>query len=131
MLALLSTMPSFQRHVFVCTNERPADDPRGSCKAKGGVEVRDKMKAELKARGISKLVRANNAGCLDQCERGVTVVVYPEQVWYGRVTADDIPEIVEKHLIGGEVVARLLLPDQPHLGGRTTFPAIEIGAAPR
>jgi len=130
-LALLSTMPSFQRHVFVCTNERPADDPRGSCKAKGGVEVRDKMKAELKARGISKLVRANNAGCLDQCERGVTVVVYPEQVWYGRVTADDIPEIVEKHLIGGEVVARLLLPDQPHLGGRTTFPAIEIGAAPR
>jgi len=73
-------MPSFQRHVFVCVNERPADDPKGCCKAKGGVEVRDKLKAELKARGISKLVRANNAGCLDQCAQGVTVVVYPEQV---------------------------------------------------
>ncbi|HSN27723.1 MAG TPA: (2Fe-2S) ferredoxin domain-containing protein [Kofleriaceae bacterium] len=108
-------MPSFQRHVFVCTNERPADDPRGCCKAKGGVEVRDKMKAELKARGISKLVRANNAGCLDQCERGVTVVVYPEQVWYGGVTVDDVVEIVDKHLVGGEIVERLLIPNQPHL----------------
>jgi (2Fe-2S) ferredoxin len=108
-------MPSFQRHVFVCTNERPADDPRGCCKAKGGVEVRDKLKAELKARGISKLVRANNAGCLDQCERGVTVVVYPEQVWYGGVTVDDVAEIVDKHLVGGQVVERLLIPNQPHL----------------
>ena len=108
-------MPSFQRHVFVCTNERPADDPRGCCKAKGGVEVRDKMKAELKARGISKLVRANNAGCLDQCERGVTVVVYPEQVWYGGVTVDDVVEIVDKHLVGGQIVERLLIPNQPHL----------------
>ena len=52
--------------------------------------------------------------------------MYPEQVWYGHVTVDDIPEIVEKHLIGGEVVTRLLLPDQPHLGGQTSFPAIEI-----
>jgi (2Fe-2S) ferredoxin len=108
-------VPSFQRHVFVCTNERPADDPKGCCKAKGGVEVRDKMKAELKARGISKLVRANNAGCLDQCERGVTVVVYPEQVWYGGVTVDDVVEIIDKHLIGGQIVDRLLIPNQPHL----------------
>ena len=107
-------MPSFQRHVFVCTNERPADDPRGCCKAKGSFEVRDKMKAELKARGISKLVRANNAGCLDQCERGVTVVVYPEQVWYGGVTVDDVPEIVEQHLVGGKVVERLLIPNHPY-----------------
>src|ERR1043165_8441881 len=73
-------MPSFQRHVFVCVNERPADDPRGCCKSKGGVEVRDRLKKELKARGIAKIVRANNAGCLDQCARGVSVVVYPEQV---------------------------------------------------
>jgi (2Fe-2S) ferredoxin len=108
-------MPSFQRHVFVCVNERPADDPKGCCKAKGGVEVRDKLKAELKARGISKLVRANNAGCLDQCAQGVTVVVYPEQVWYGHVTVDDVTEIVDKHLVGGEPVERLMLPNQPHL----------------
>jgi len=120
-------MPSLQRHVFVCINERAPDNPKGCCKLKGGVEVRDRLKAELSARGLSKVIRANNAGCLDQCERGVTVVVYPEQVWYGHVTEDDIPEIVEKHLVGGEVVARLMLPDQAHLEGRTTFPAIETG----
>ena len=117
-------MPSFQRHVFVCINERPADHPKGCCKAKGGVEVRDKLKAELTARGISKLVRANNAGCLDQCEHGVSVVVYPEQVWYGGVTVDDIPELVDKHLVGGEVVDRLMMPNQPHLGDQRAFPKL-------
>lgn len=117
-------MPSFQRHVFVCINERPADHPKGCCKAKGGVEVRDKLKSELTARGISRIVRANNAGCLDQCEYGVSVVVYPEQVWYGNVTVDDIPELVDKHLVGGEVVERLLQPDQPHLGVQRTFPKL-------
>jgi len=119
-------MPSFQRHVFVCINERSPDHPRGCCKARGGVDVRDRLKSELKKRGISKIVRANNSGCLDQCEHGVTVVVYPEQVWYGHVTEADIPEIVEKHLIGGEVVTRLLLPDQPHLDEQRTFPSLEI-----
>src|SRR5215471_17440440 len=79
-------VPSFQRHVFVCINERAPDNPKGCCKAKGGVDVRDRLKAELSAHGLSKIIRANNAGCLDQCETGVTVVVYPEQVWYGRVT---------------------------------------------
>jgi len=121
-------MPSFQRHVFVCVNERPADDPRGSCKAKGGVEVRDRLKKELKGRGIAKIVRANNAGCLDQCARGVSVVVYPEQVWYGGVTVDDVPEIVESHLVNGKVVERLLLPDQPHLDNKVHLPVLKIGA---
>ena len=118
-------MPSFQRHVFVCINERPADDPKGCCKAKGGVEVRDQLKSELKARGISKLVRANNAGCLDQCAQGVTVVVYPEQVWYGHVTVDDVKEIVDKHLVGGEPVERLMIPNQPHLTSHT-FPKLRV-----
>jgi (2Fe-2S) ferredoxin len=104
-------VPKFQRHVFVCINERPADHPKGCCKAKGGVEVRDALKAELTKRGLSKQIRANNSGCLDQCEHGVAMVVYPEQVWYGGVTVDDVTEIIEKHLIGGEVVTRLLMPE--------------------
>ena len=119
-------MPSFQRHVFVCINERAADHPRGSCKRRGGVEVRDRLKSELTARGLSKVIRANNAGCLDQCEQGVTMVVYPEQVWYGHVTVDDVTEIIEKHLIGGEPVARLMLPEQPHLGEALAFPVLEV-----
>ena len=77
--------------------------------------MRDKMKQELTARGLSKLIRANNAGCLDQCEHGVSVVVYPEQVWYGAVTSEDVVEIIERHLVGGEIVTRLLMPDQHKL----------------
>lgn len=114
-------MPSFSRHVFVCINERPAEHPKGCCKAKGGTEVRDALKKELAARGLAATVRANNAGCLDQCERGVAVVVYPEQVWYGHVTVGDVPELVERHIVNGEAVERLMLPDQPHLEGRRSF----------
>lgn len=110
--------------MFVCVNERPADHPKGCCKGRGGAEVRDRLKQELAARGLSKVVRANNAGCLDQCEHGVAVVVYPEQVWYGHVTVDDVPEIVERHLVGGQPVERLLLPDQPHLDDGRALPPV-------
>jgi len=119
-------VPTFQRHVFVCVNERPPDNPKGCCKAKGGPEVRDALKKALAARGLNKIIRANNAGCLDQCASGVTVVVYPEQVWYGHVTPADVPEWVERHLIGGEFVERLRLPDQPHLDGATSAPPLEV-----
>lgn len=118
-------MPTFQRHIFVCINERAADHPRGCCKHKDSQKVRDRIKRELTARGLSGQVRANNSGCLDQCEHGVTVVVYPEQVWYGGVTVDDVNEIVDRHIIAGEYVTRLMLTDQPHLGGATHGPAIE------
>ncbi|HTJ44749.1 MAG TPA: (2Fe-2S) ferredoxin domain-containing protein [Kofleriaceae bacterium] len=119
-------MPGFQRHVFVCINERPPDNPKGSCKAKGGEQVRDALKKKLGELGINKLCRANNAGCLDQCSEGVTVVVYPEQVWYGHVTVEDIPELVEKHVVRGEFVERLMLPDQPHLNGARSAPPLVI-----
>lgn len=117
-------MPSFQRHVFVCINERTADHPRGSCKARGGVEVRDALKSELTRRGLSKAIRANNAGCLDQCEGGVTVVVYPEQTWYGGVTIGDVSELVEEHLINGRVVKRLLMADQPQTDPDRVLPVV-------
>lgn len=56
-------------------------------------------------------IRANKAGCLDQCELGVSVVVYPDGVWYGRVTLEDVNEIIESHLIAGKPVERLRVPD--------------------
>ena len=111
-------MPSLRRHVFVCVNERPPGNPKGCCKAKGAEAVRDELKKRLHERGLKGLVRANNAGCLDQCAAGVTVVVYPEQVWYGHVTVADVPELIDRHIIGGEFVERLMLPDQTHLEGR-------------
>jgi (2Fe-2S) ferredoxin len=95
-----------RHHVFVCENRRPDDDPRGCCACKGSVELRAALKAELKRRGIHD-VRANAAGCLDACPEGPTVVVYPEGVWYGHVRVEDVPEIVEEHLVQGRPVERL------------------------
>jgi (2Fe-2S) ferredoxin len=124
-------MPTFQRHVFVCVNERAPTNPKGCCLHKGGEEVRAEFKKLISDLGLKDSVRANNAGCLDQCEHGVTVVVYPEQVWYGRVTKADVKEIVERHVLRGEFVERLMLPDQPHLGGaRRAAPLTTSGAGP-
>lgn len=102
-----SVMSIFERHVFVCVNRRPSDHPRGSCSRRGGQEVRDRLKVAAKNADLSGRVRINAAGCLDQCERGVTVVVYPEAVWYGGVTTDDVDEIVREHLVAGRPVERL------------------------
>ena len=99
--------PHLERHVFICTNRREAGNPKGSCAEKGGEAIRDAFKQQLHERGLKGRMRANAAGCLDQCARGATVVVYPEQVWYGGVTPDDVPEIIEKHLLGGVPVDRL------------------------
>jgi (2Fe-2S) ferredoxin len=104
-------VPPFQRHVFVCTNERAEGDPRGCCAAKHSGAIRDAMKSAVKRAGLEGKVRVNVAGCLDQCEHGVTIVVYPEVVWYGFVTMDDVAEIVDSHLIHGQPVERLRLPD--------------------
>lgn len=104
-------MPKFQRHVFICTNERDPSDARGCCSARGSAAVVEAFKKKLHAAGLKRIVRPNKAGCLDQCAHGVAVVVYPEQVWYGRVTPADVDEIVEQHLLGGKPVARLVIPD--------------------
>lgn len=100
-------MSRFTHHIFICTNERPASDARGCCKAKDAQHVVEAFKAEISKRGLKGKVRANSSGCLDNCSQGVSVVVYPEAVWYGKVTPADVPEIVEKHVVAGEPVARL------------------------
>jgi (2Fe-2S) ferredoxin len=101
----------FRHHVFVCENRRREGDPRGSCAVRGSEAVRDAFKAELARRGLKGVVRANGAGCLGACALGPTVVVYPEGVWYGHVRPEDVPEIVERHLLGGQPVERLRLHD--------------------
>jgi (2Fe-2S) ferredoxin len=114
-------MATFARHLFVCTNQRPAGDPRGCCADKGSAEVAEAFKRRLHERGLKRIVRANKAGCLDQCARGVTVVVYPDGVWYGGVTPADVDEIIEAHVIGGRPVERLRIPPE-QLTGRTPPP---------
>ena len=97
----------YRHHVFVCENRRDAADPRGCCAAKGSEAIRQALKEELARRGLKREVRANAAGCLDACAHGPTVVVYPEGIWYGGVRVEDVPEIVERHLVNGVPVERL------------------------
>lgn len=97
----------YEAHVFVCTNERPAGHPRGCCKAKGSERLRDYMKARAKELGL-KNIRINTAGCLDRCEIGPTLVIYPEGVWYQPTTTAEIDEILTAHLRDGGRIERLM-----------------------
>lgn len=100
-------MTPFRKHVFVCTNRRDPSNPKGSCANSGSEAICDAFKKQLIAHGLKGQMRANTSGCLDRCEHGPTVVVYPEGVWYQVKTAEDAKEIVEKHLVGNQPVERL------------------------
>jgi (2Fe-2S) ferredoxin len=106
-------MPKPERHVLVCLNARPPGNPKGSCAEKGSEEVFDRLKAMAKERGLGQRVIVNRANCLKHCSRGITVAVYPENVWYARVTPADLPEIVESHLENGRPIERLFMEDIP------------------
>jgi (2Fe-2S) ferredoxin len=97
-------------HVFVCMNERPPGHPRGCCKEKNAEALLQALKTEVSKAGIPSEVRAQKAGCLDTCEFGPSVVVYPDNVWYGHVRLEDVPEIVQSHLVAGNPVNRLRIP---------------------
>jgi (2Fe-2S) ferredoxin len=100
--------PFYQSHVFVCTNERPPGNKRGCCKEKGSEELRNYMKARAKGMGLPG-VRVNNAGCLDRCEFGPVMVIYPEGIWYRPTRKEDIDLILEQHLRDGLIVESLRL----------------------
>ena len=102
----------YRAHVFCCTNRRPAGHPRGCCAERGSEELRDYMKDQAKKLGL-KDVRVNAAGCLDRCELGPCVVIYPEGVWYSVRNRADIDEVLNVHVRQGGRVERLMLqPDQ-------------------
>jgi (2Fe-2S) ferredoxin len=99
----------YDAHVFICCNLRPDGHPRGSCAAKGSERLRDYMKARAKELGLPR-TRINAAGCLDRCELGPCIVIYPEGVWYRIGSTADVDAILERHLLRGERVTELLLP---------------------
>jgi len=101
----------YRAHVFVCCNRRPEGHRRGSCAVKGSETLRDYMKARAKELGLTG-VRVNSAGCLDRCEFGPTLVIYPEGIWYSPKTREDVDEILEAHLVRGERVRRLMLTEK-------------------
>jgi (2Fe-2S) ferredoxin len=105
----------YRHHIFFCLNQRTNNE---ACCAQHDAQTGfDHCKVRVKAAGLNGPggVRVNKAGCLDRCAGGPVAVVYPEAVWYSYVDQSDIDEIVDSHLIGGKVVARLLLaPDVGH-----------------
>jgi len=103
------TKPFYKHHVFFCTNLR--EDGAQCCGASGGLQMREYLKKKTK---LAKLdgkgkYRINSAGCLDRCNEGPVLVVYPEGVWYTYVDESDIDEIFEVHLKQGRIVERLQL----------------------
>jgi (2Fe-2S) ferredoxin len=105
-------MPPFTCHLFVCCNQREPGHARGCCDPEGNQELKDALKKEMKKRGLGATVRVNEAGCLDQCEFGPTLVIYPQQIWYGNVKPEDVPRIVDETLVAGRIVAELQIPDE-------------------
>lgn len=105
-------MALFEHHVFVCCNQRPPGHPRGCCDQAASGELRDSFKKAFKAAGLAGTVRANQCGCLDQCEQGPVVVIYPQAIWYGTVTPADVPRIVKETILGGRVLEDLQIPDR-------------------
>jgi (2Fe-2S) ferredoxin len=105
-------MPAFEHHIFVCGNKRPEGHPRGCCNPQESDELCEAFRSALRAHGLGTRVRANKAGCLDQCECGPTVVIYPQGTWYGHVRPEDAAEIVERTILRGEIIPDLLIPDE-------------------
>jgi (2Fe-2S) ferredoxin len=100
-------MSHYKHHVFFCCNQREPGE--NCCQNHQADQLRDYAKNRVKALGLAGKgkVRVNKAGCLDRCDEGPVIVVYPEEVWYTYVDKVDIDEIVEEHLKHGRVVERL------------------------
>ena len=105
-------MLRFEKHIFICENQREKGDSKGSCANKGSKETIALFKKRLKELGLNQKVRVNRSGCLDACEFGPSIVIYPEQIWYGRVEESDVEEIIQSHIINNKPVCRLLIKDK-------------------
>lgn len=101
-------MMKFEKHIFICTNQRPEGE-RKSCGEACGMSLVKEFKKQLKEKKLKSRMRAQRAGCLDACDFGPSIVVYPEGIYYGGVQPEDVDEIVNEHLIGNRPVERLML----------------------
>jgi (2Fe-2S) ferredoxin len=101
-------MMLYTKHVFICTNQRPAG-ARPSCGESHGLELVAAFKKLIKDRGLNTEIRAQKAGCLEACEAGPSIVIYPDGVFYSRVQLSDVEEIVIEHLENNKPVKRLVM----------------------
>jgi (2Fe-2S) ferredoxin len=107
-------MPKPEVQVLVCTNERAPETGKPSCSPRGSLEVYRRFKDRVRELGVRDRVMVVRTGCLKHCSQGITVAVWPHNLWYRRVTLDDVDEILERSVLGGgQEVERLRMPDIP------------------
>jgi (2Fe-2S) ferredoxin len=99
----------YDKHIFICVNQRAEGAPRKSCGEAHGMEIVEAFKKKLKEKNLPIKLRAQKSGCLDICDFGQTLVVYPEGVFYVGVSLNDVDEIIEEHIVNNRVVERLKL----------------------
>jgi (2Fe-2S) ferredoxin len=99
-------MSYYRYHVFFCLNQR---DEGACCACHRAAEMQQYAKDRVKKLGLNGegKTRINKSGCLDRCDEGPCIVVYPEGVWYTYVDRHDIDEIIDSHLVNGQIVERL------------------------
>ncbi|MEM7583258.1 MAG: (2Fe-2S) ferredoxin domain-containing protein [Acidobacteriota bacterium] len=106
-------MPKPKTQILVCTNERPPGARKPSCGPRGGLEVYRRFKDVVRERGIRDDVMVVRTGCLKHCSQGISVAIWPVDFWYRGVTLDDVEEIVDRSVIGGDELDHLRMPDIP------------------
>jgi (2Fe-2S) ferredoxin len=118
-----------RRFVFVCINERPDEHPRPSCLRRGSARVFEELREQTGAQGLVD-VKVVATGCMEPCMVGPAVYVAPDDVWYGGVTVEDVPTLVEQHLRDGQPVEFLRIGREEFelspLAGRSDLPPGEI-----
>lgn len=105
--ACMSNM-KYHKHIFICNNQR-TEGGRPSCGHDHGLALVAAFKKAIKDKQLNVPVRAQKAGCLDICELGPSVVVYPDGVFYGKVQLADVQEIVDEHIVNNRPLERLKL----------------------
>ena len=101
------TKKFFERNVFFCTNQRPEGHTKGCCASKNSTVLRAYMKKKTKELVSDKKIRINASGCLDLCEFGPTLVVYPDNVWYSCKTEEEVDQVINEHLINDRIAENL------------------------
>ncbi len=105
-------MAAPQVQILVCANQRPPEKMKPCCAPRGGLELYRRFKDRVRELGLRDTVMVTRTGCLKHCSRGITVAVWPYNLWYRQVTLDDVDEILETTVIGqGQAVQRLAMPD--------------------
>ena len=97
----------YEKHAFICMNERDVDNPKGDCAKRGAHEIRSEFVRLVNKHGLKGKVRINKSGCLGTCEIGPSVVIYPKGIWYNQISVNDVEEIFEYSILRDGIVERL------------------------